>query len=122
MSKRRSKPRVSEVINRIVDIGVAVLSEDLRLDADKVRASMREVAHSFCSEYGGQSLYLPRDFEIALEKRDIKIWESYNGRNSFELSQEFNLTDRQIRFILAMMRKREAAARQHDLPGMEQDI
>lgn len=116
---RRSKPRTSEIVQRLADIGTARLVEDADMDADQARFIMREIAHTLCQEYGGNEFYMPKDTELVLDKRDLKIWERFNGQNGWQLAVEFNLTERQIRCICSVMRKRAAALNQMDLPGLD---
>jgi Mor family transcriptional regulator len=116
---RRGKPRTSEIVQRLADIGTMRLTEDAGMDADRARFIMREIAHTLCQEYGGNEFYMPKDTELALDKRDLRIWERFNGQNTWQLATEFGLTERQIRYICAVMRKRAAALNQLDLPGLD---
>lgn len=117
---RRSKPRTSEIVQRLVDIGTTRLVEDAGMDADRARFVVREIAHTLCQEYGGNEFYMPKDSELQLDRRDIKIWEAFNGKNIWQLATEFNLTERQIRYICAVMRKRAASLNQTVLPGFDE--
>lgn len=117
---RRGKPRTSEIVQRLVDIGTTRLTEDAGMDADRARFICREVAHTLCKEYGGNEYYMPKDTELVLDKRDVQIWERFTGQNTWQLATEFNLTERQIRYICAVMRKRSAALNQTTLPGFEE--
>ena len=117
---RRSKPRTSEIVQRLVELGTARLAEDLATPPERARFVMREIAHSLCLEYGGNEYYMPKDVELALDKRDAQIWAEFKGWNSHELARKFDLTERQIRYICAVMRKRAVALNQHELPGFEE--
>lgn len=117
---RRSKPRTSEIIQRLVDIGTGRLAEDAGLEAGRARFVMREIAHALCLEYGGNEVYVPKDLELQLDKRDLQIWERFKGDNTWQLAAEFGLTERQIRYICAVMRKRSTALNQMELPGLQE--
>lgn len=113
----RAKP--SEIVQRLVDIGAARMSEDLAMPLDRAQVIMREVAHEFCREWGGDRVYLPKDIELPLQRRDREIWERYTGDNAWQLAREYNLTQRQIRYIIQLMRKRAVQLNQIELPGLD---
>lgn len=117
---RRSKPRTSEIIARLVEIGSQRLAEDAAVEPGMARAVMREVAHTLCCEYGGNEIYVPKDLELPRDKRDEEIWRRFSGDNTWALAAEFGLTERQIRYICAAMRKRARALNQATLPGFEE--
>lgn len=64
------------------------------------------------SELGGAYLYVNKGITYELSARDMEIWEKFNGRNYFELSQEYKLSEMQIRNIVNAIRSREIAKRQ----------
>jgi Mor family transcriptional regulator len=109
-----------EIVQRLVEIGASRLAEDAGMADTKARFIMREVAHTLCKEYGGNEYYMPKDTELVLDKRDVQIWERFDGSNIWQLATEFNLTERQIRYICAVMRKRSVALNQTTLPGFEE--
>lgn len=67
------------------------------------------------SELGGAYLYVNKGITYELSARDLEIWEKFNGRNYFELSQEYKLSEMQIRNIINAIRAREVAKRQGSL-------
>lgn len=119
---RRQKVRVPELINRLVDIGTQRLMEDAGVSEDRARFVMREVAHVWCREHGGTDFYMPKDTELRLEKRDEEIWRKFDGRNGQELAYEYDLSERQVRIICAVMRRRVVARTQHQLPGFDDPL
>ena len=66
---------------------------------------MREIAHALCAEYGGQMLYMPRDTDFALIRRDLDIAAEHNGTNTAELAKKYQITSRQVYTILAYVRR-----------------
>ncbi|WP_310460434.1 Mor transcription activator family protein [Sphaerotilus sp.] len=109
----------SEIVQRLVEIGAVRLQEDAGIETDQSRIIMREVAHNFCDEYGGAHVYLPRDVELPLEKRDKAIWDAYTGDNTQELARRFGLTERQVRYIIKLMRHRAVELNQIEIPGLD---
>lgn len=91
-----------------MEIGADVFAHEFGLARPDARLAMRRVAHVLCGEYGGQRLYVAKDMQFALDKRDLGIWAAFNGSNVPELAAEHNLTEQQVRNILAYMRKANA--------------
>jgi Mor family transcriptional regulator len=79
----------------------------------------RAISHEVCRAIGGAGVYLPKDPEFELEQRDLRIWEAFTGANTYQLARQFNLSERQVQFILKHVRKIETERRQPRLPGME---
>lgn len=93
---------------------------------------MRQIAHEVCFMNCKVTIYIPEDLDFTLTKRDIEIWADYPldgpgpaGARKFtprrveELAAQHKLTAQQIYNIVRLMRKREIAARQGVLPGIE---
>lgn len=116
---RRGKPHMSELVARLVEIGTQRLVDDAAMDTEQARFIMRETAHSWCSECGGEQFHLPKDMLYPLDKRDRQIWEKFTGDNVWQLSVEFKMTPRQVRYILAVLRKQVNRLNQLELPGID---
>ena len=52
------------------------------------------------TEYGGESVYLPKYDAVTKAVRNRAILEEFNGSNIKELAMKFNLTARYIRTII----------------------
>lgn len=61
---------------------------------------------------GGGALYIPRGLNYELSLRDLEIWNKFKGDNIAELAIEYELSQMQVRNILAVARARETAKRQ----------
>ncbi|MGL5007355.1 MAG: Mor transcription activator family protein [Plesiomonas sp.] len=70
-----------------------------------------------CRVYGGLQFYLPRGKTLQNTIRDLRVWQEFNGNNSFELAQKFDVTQREIWRITARMRSFETRRRQPDMFG-----
>lgn len=58
-------------------------------------------AQRLCKHFGGEKLYIPKDTDTDLKKRNQKMVNSYNsGMSVDELRREYGLSDRQVRDIL----------------------
>jgi len=50
---------------------------------------------------GGATFYLPREDRLLLPLRDKKILDEYNGYNTLELAQRYEVSQRWVRQIVA---------------------
>lgn len=102
---RKGRATAPELVARLVEIGAEVFAkQQLSLPAAQVQAAMREVAHILCREFGGQRLSVPKDIQYPLGLRDTKLCAAFTGANIAELAFDFDLTEQQVRNILAHVR------------------
>jgi Mor family transcriptional regulator len=113
---KSERPKGNEIIQRMVEIGTRRLVEDLGIDERKALVVIREACNLWCEEFGGAHYYIPKDEYFRIDARDLQIWDRFDGRNTYQLAQEFDLTERQIRYILNVMRKRSVEVNQMRLP------
>lgn len=118
---RRGGKRTAELVLRLVELGARELAEQLKVPEPQARELMREIAHNLARHYGGQFMYVPKDQEFALTKRDLLIFERFNGSNVQELALEHGLTARQVYAILGHVRDQQLRKLQGELPGFDDD-
>lgn len=84
-------------------IGAPQLIADL---ADKVAAAVArrgldpeaaaqigiEIADQMRADWGGQAIYFAKGTAIDISRRDLEIWEKFNGKNHAELAREYSLS------------------------------
>jgi Mor family transcriptional regulator len=116
---RKGGKRTAEMVVRLVQIGGKVLAESLGATPAQAELAMREIAHELCKEYGGQSMYVAKDSEFELQLRDQRLWEEFNGANLTELAVKYALSERQVGYVIAHMRRTEGARTQPRLPGLD---
>jgi Mor family transcriptional regulator len=126
------KPReLPEFVDDLVRIGTAELVKQLAAPEEKARAVMACIADGIVNQYARSTMYVPAGFG----SRNSVIWSKYqepgegkDGRPGArpytserieELAVEYQLTTRQIRNILAVMRAAEMARTQPRLAGFE---
>lgn len=110
--------RPSEFARRIVEIGQAELVQE-GLDAEAARLVMREITSKVWQEFGGQLLNIPKTMAWdGITERDRAIWEASEGSNVPELCRQFDLCDRQVRYVLDFCRLWFKAQHQPELPGL----
>lgn len=69
--------------------------------------------------YGGEQLYIPKALGLAISDRDREIYSKYDGNNTFALSKEYGLTERQIYICIGRIREEETVKRQMRLFDQE---
>lgn len=120
---RRGSTRSAELVLRLVDLGtrtlVEQLGQELGLTEPQAREAMREVAHNLAGEYGGTYMYVPKDREFELTKRDMEIYERLQGGNANDLAIEYRLGVQQIYSINRYVRDQLVRKRQGRLPGFD---
>lgn len=62
--------------------------------------------------FGGMQLYLPRNDKLALELRNIRIYQQHRGGNTEQLARQYGLTTIQIYHIVREQTVAERARRQ----------
>ena len=63
--------------------------------------------------YGGEALYVPKEDD--LDARDWAMWEMFNGSNYDEVGRAFDLTGRQVRNRIRIIRPIAQAREQRNL-------
>ncbi len=63
-----------------------------------------EVAEFFRAQWGGLSIYVPKGQKFEQSKRDVKIYEEFDGSNMVELCRKYELSDRKFRTIITGVR------------------
>lgn len=116
---RKGSMKSAEMVTRLVDLGARALTEHCGLAETQAREAMREIAHNLSREYGGQYMYVPKDQELELTKRDLVIYERLQGGNANDLAKEYGLSVQQIYAINRYVRDSLARKRQNLLPGFE---
>lgn len=53
-----------------------------------------------CEKFQGENIYFPKMKKIKLNKRNKKIKEEFNGKNTYILSKKYRISERQVRRIV----------------------
>ena len=62
--------------------------------------------------WGGQPIYLPKGVQYEFSRRDIEVFEKFNGHNHAALAREYNLTVMRIYQIIKAVRAELVKKRQ----------
>lgn len=65
--------------------------------------------------WGGQLLYLPKGMQYEFSRRDIEIFDKFNGRNHASLAREYNVSIMRIYQIVKAIRAELIKKRQSSL-------
>ncbi len=93
----------------------ATLLKEAKIDDSKSEQVANELMLHISSHWGGQMLYIGKDHAFHADKRDMQIYNEFNGNNHFELAEKFDLTVVYIYRIVKRMAEIEKKRRQRDL-------
>lgn len=87
----------------------------LGVEETEARRLGQDLALEISREWGGTSPYIP--VSTAVSDRNRRIFADYRDGNYLELARKYNLSERQVRTIVARVRAAEIARSQADLFG-----
>jgi hypothetical protein len=127
---RKGDRRLRQFVNDLVAVSVSELRGAGMNEPEAIEVS-QQIANRICTQYARTELYVPAVVELLLGPRDQRIWEqycqssptarAYTEARLAELAAEHQLTVRHLYNIVALMRRRDQAARQFSLPGLAAD-
>lgn len=74
-----------------------------------------EVADQMRADWGGQAIYFAKGTAIDISRRDLEMWEKFDGRNHAELAREFGLSVVHVYRRLKSVGEAQRARRQQSL-------
>ena len=74
------------------------------IDAERAADIGFEAAEHIREHWGGQPIYLPKGVQYDFSRRDLEIFDRFNGHNHAELAKEYNLTVMRIYQITKAVR------------------
>jgi len=93
----------------------ATLLMDYGIDSEIAEQAGFALADHMADHWGGQLLFFPKDIPYKLAKRDLKIWEEFNGHNHKQLADKYQIRIRTIYKIIRKVKKQQLALNQSDL-------
>jgi Mor family transcriptional regulator len=94
---------------------VAVKLVENGIEAERAADIGLSAAEHIRANWSGQSLYLPKGVQYDLSRRDVEIFERFNGTNHEVLAREYNLTVMRIYQIVKAVRAEMVRKRQGSL-------
>ncbi len=95
---------------------MALFTSELRSKGAKDPERLAEhLVICMANYFGGMQLYIPRNDKLALELRNIRIYQQHRGGNTEQLARQYGLTAIQIYHIVREQTVAERARRQMGL-------
>jgi Mor family transcriptional regulator len=95
---------------------MALFTSELRSKGAKDPERLAEhLVICMANYFGGMQLYLPRNDKLALELRNIRIYQQHRGGNTEQLARQYGLTAIQIYHIVREQTLTERGRRQMKL-------
>jgi Mor family transcriptional regulator len=117
---RKGSNRVTELVQQLIHLGTLTLVETFGCNELQAQVTMREIAHNLARSNGGEYLYVPKDQDFGLTKRDMAIYERMGKENVNDLAKEYGITARQLYSINRYVRDHLVRKRQGNLPGFDE--
>ena len=86
------------------------------MDEAQAKDFGRRVADMLAEEWGGSSVYIPKNLASRFRRRDARLYREFTGQNVQELAQKYGLTQQRVYAIIKAERARRACA-QLTFPG-----
>lgn len=93
---------LTEMIEHLTDILV-----EYGINSEIAEHASHASADHLANHWGGQVISFPKDSKLKLAKRDIEIWDKFDGRNHAKLAKEFGMTVRAIYSIINKVKDRQ---------------
>ena len=103
MSTRRN-----QFLEDVMGVATKHLAEHVSADAAEMIAG--SLTDHLADYWGGQLINFPKDYHWKLGRRELEIYDAYNGTNLADLARRYDISERGLRKLLARVRKRIAKA------------
>lgn len=91
-----------------------------RQEAQTVAAEFgRRVADMLAEDWGGTSVYIPKDELRRLRKRNSRIYNEFNGGNVADIARKYGISEQRVYVVLKEERQRRRTSQQL-LPGLSE--
>lgn len=121
MSMSKSRSKAPELLTDLSEQVSHALVELLKQDKERADQVGREVAERIASHWGGQNIYVPMGQSIRLSRRDLQVYNDFNGSNHSDLARKYSISLVWVYKIIKAVRKEEIAKRQGDMFGPMDD-
>jgi Mor family transcriptional regulator len=109
------KGKFAGILTELVEVIADNYHQELRMAADDARRAAELAIESIKAHVGGSAIYFAKGHLWAITERHRAIYKRFTGANHAQLAREFNLTERQIYNIIALVGQEEFEARQGKL-------
>ena len=117
MARRRKvqeakRGKYSEVLEVILGLICTEFIEELKMASPLARQAAELAVEVLRSNAGGGGLYIAKGHLFAVTENHRRIYRRFNGSNHFQLSREFNLSERQIYTIVERCQQEDFGRKQ----------
>jgi Mor family transcriptional regulator len=117
--KRPSKNKDRIFVSESSEIISKELVDALAIPKEQADEVARQATNGICHRFARQAIYIPTDIQFDLTKRDLDLYNAWNGQNMDDLIIQFKLSAVQIYKILKQVRQAQRAKNEPQLPGFE---
>lgn len=102
VNQHKAPPILTGMVDTITREMIAAEIEPIQAREIALRAvdKIREV-------YSGDRVYMPKGHQLAVNRKDRRIWDDFDGFNKFFLSKKYDMTVRGIEKAIARVRAEE---------------
>ncbi|AQT58687.1 Mor transcription activator family protein [Cellvibrio sp. PSBB023] len=94
---------------------VALVLRELNIDEAKADIAANEVTAKVVANFGGEQLYIPKDYTHKLQARALAIYDACNGRNHAEVAKQFDISVSWVYRIYKRIHAQTIAKNQRDM-------
>lgn len=103
--------RAPELLSALAEI-VSVMAAEEGVDPELASTLGVKVMDRMREDWGGQPIYFPKGVSIDIDRRDMEIFDKFNGSNHDVLAKEYNLSVIHIYRIVKVVRAEMLKKRQ----------
>lgn len=106
--------RAPELLTALADTVATMLAAE-GIEPDRAADIGIKVMDRMRDDWGGEPIYFPKGCAIDISRRDMEMFDKFNGRNHTDLSKEYNLSVIHVYRIVKYVRAEMIKKRQGDL-------
>jgi len=103
-----------ELLSDLVNVFEQTLTRR-SIDAGAAHDAACEATEEFRRRWGGLIVYIPKGRESEIDRRNLEIWQRFNGHNHNDLAREYDLTTQKIYAIVKRVKRAQTRLRQRDI-------
>ena len=109
--------RYPPMFKDLIEKGAEPVAKKLNVSQDIAKEVVFILCEIMRRDWAGINQYLSKGCAYEIEKRDIEMYEKFDGKNYKALAKEFNITERQVYTRLDIIREEEFKRKQPSLFG-----
>lgn len=114
VSDKQTRSRAPEFLADLHDHTKDILVRS-GIAADRAEEIAGEVCSNMLLTWGGQQIYFPRGIHVRISKRDMELYDNFNGTNHNDLAAKYNVSVQWVYKVVERMRIFDIERRQETL-------